>query len=609
MEYTKVKSASKAITVKGSTLRKRVRGTMSTISSIVGATLGPSGQPVLIERYEHGLPPIITKDGVTVMRALGMSDPTDHCIMECARDAASKTATEAGDGTTTATILAEALVRYIDEFCGRNPHVSPQKVVRRLEKAFAEVIEPTIRLESIPVKDDPQLQRAVARISANNEDSLADAVMTCFRLVGDEGNVTILERSGPTGYEVEELDGYPIPVGYEQSCAKFYPAFINDASTQKVKMQNPVFLLHFGTINDIQPILPLLAEVGDQLEMRIRGGKLEDGSPFIGYRPEFNSYNVVVVATGFSEKVLAAFAHASTQPNSIRIFPLLVPLSPVTNGQRQFLDDLAAVTGAVVFDPITNPPMRGKLDDLGPGIEEFEAARFRSMLIGRAEGESPDGISYEDKLLVRVGELETLAENPESELDKILIQERIGKLTGGIAKLHVVGSSNGELKEKRDRAEDAVCAVRGAIKHGCLPGGGWTLLKLTSVLSDKDPIVRDVLKPALMVPVKRLLENCGFNEHDMERILEPVLEGIRGGKTIVYDAYEHKHGDPVELGVLDSTPAVLEAIRNAISIASQLGTLGGTVVFKRDEAFERTEAHSAAEFERNANVNEANLRP
>jgi len=603
MEYQKVKGAPKVITVKGPALRKRILGTMRTISSIVGSTLGPSGQPVLIERYEHNLPPLITKDGVTVMRSLGMVDATDHCIMECARSAAVQTGNEAGDGTTTATVLAEALVRYIDEFCKRNVHYSPQKVVRVLEDAFKIVIEPTIMKSSIPVKTNTSLQRSVAKISANNEEALADAVMECFELVGDDGNVTILERSGPTGYEVEQLDGYPIPMGYEQSCAKYYSAFINDASTQKVVMQNPVFLIYHGQVNDIQPILPLLAQVGDQLEMRLRGGVNEDGSPIIGYNPDFKSYNVVVVATGFSPKVLASFAHASTQPNSIRIFPLVVPLSPLTNGQKQFLDDVAVVTGANVFDPLTNPPDRGVLVDLGPGVTSFECSRYRSVIIGHAQGEE-----YEDRLLARVADLEILAKNPESDLDKILIQERIGKLTNGIAKLHVIGSSNGELKEKRDRAEDAVCAVRGAIKDGCLPGGGWTLLKICSVLSDEDPVVRDVLKPALMVPVQRLLENCGFNDTDIRRILAPILQGIAEDEVVVYDAYNHRHGSPIELGVLDAVPAVREAIRNSISIAAQLGTLGGTVVYTRDAQFERMEAHNAQEFERNANVNEANER-
>lgn len=597
MEYQKVKSAPKQITVKGAALRKRVLGTMSTVSSIVGATLGPSGQPVLIERFEHGLPPLITKDGVTVMRSLGMNDPTDHCIMEAARDAATKTANEAGDGTTTATILSEAIVRHIDEYCRRNPTVSPQKVVRTLETAFSSVIEPTIKSLSISVKGNRSLQLNVAKISANNELPLAEAVMDCFDLVGDEGNVTILERSGPTGYQVERLEGYPIPMGYEQSCAKYYSAFINDASTQKVVMEKPVFLLFHGTINDVQPILPILQKVGDELDKKLQG-----------QHTDYDHYNVVVIATGFSPRVLASFAHASTQPNSIRIYPLVVPLIAATNGQRQFLDDVGAVVGATVFDPLTNPPDRGELVDLGPGVTAFESSRFRSLIIGRAQDVEGETL-YEDRLIDRISEVEALLQNPESDWDKIYLQERVGKLTGGIAKLHVVGSSNGELKEKRDRAEDAVCAVRGAIKHGCLPGGGWTFLKLNTILSDKDPIIRDVLKPSLMVPVDRLLRNCGFNDGDIRTILEPVIEGLRDGRVIIYDAYEHKHGDPINLGVLDSTPAVLEAIRNAISIASQLGTLGGTVVFKRDEVFERAEAHNAQEFERNANVNEANLRP
>lgn len=604
MEYQKAKSAPKQITVKGDALRKRILGTMSTVSAIVGATLGPSGNPVLIERFEHGLPPVITKDGVTVMRALGMNDATDHCIMEAARDAATKTANEAGDGTTTATILSESLVRYIDQYCKRNPHVSPQKVVRSLESAFRTTIEPTIQDLTISVKNNVKLQTSVAKISANNEQELANAVMDCFALVGDEGNVTIIERSGPTGYLVEELEGYPIMMGYEQSCAKYYSAFINDASTQKVVMDRPVFLLYHGVVNDIQPILPLLQKVGDELENKLQGR-----------HTDYEHYNVVIVATGFSPRVLGSLAHASTQPNSIRMFPLVVPLTAAQNGQQQFLDDLAAVTGAVVFDPLTNPVDRGELVDLGPGTTSFEAMRTRSMIIGRAEGNVPtnslyakDYATYGDVLLNRVSEVEALLKEPNSEWDKIYLQERVGKLTGGIAKLHVIGSSNGELKEKRDRAEDAVCAVRGAIKHGCLPGGGWTLLKLCSVLPDSDPVVAEVLKPALMVPVDRLLRNCGFNDHDIKKILEPILLGLKDGKAIVYDAYEHRHGDPIELGVLDSTPAVLEAIRNAISIASQLGTLGGTVVFRRDEQFERTEAHNAQDFERNANLNEANQR-
>ncbi|NDC26030.1 MAG: hypothetical protein EBZ49_18125, partial [Proteobacteria bacterium] len=169
-----------------------------------------------------------------------------------------------------------------------------------------------------------------------------------------------------------------------------------------------------------------------------------------------------------------------------------------------------------------------------------------------------------------------------------------------------------ELKEKRDRAEDAVCAVRGAIKHGCLPGGGWTLLKLMNVLkNDKDVVLDQVLIPALFEPVLRLLSNVGVNDDEAVKILEPVISSLSSGmadSAMVYDALEGKHVNAIQSGILDATPAVLEAVRNSISIASLLGTLGGTVVFKRDLDLERTEARDSAEFLRNANWNPANER-
>lgn len=603
MEYQKVKSAPKQILAKGPRLTKIVLDTMSAISGIVGATLGPSGNPSLIERFEHGLPPIITKDGVTVMRALGFEEAGKQVILEAARDAATKTANDAGDGTTTATVLSEAIVRRMNEFCSRNTHLSAQKVVRRMEQVFKDIIEPTIRAESMVAKGDNNLLKSVACISANSDSQLADAVMECFEKVGDDGNVTLLERSGPSSYEVEILEGYPITSGYEDSCGKFYNAFITDAGTQKVVLEKPVFVLYHGTINDIQTILPSLQQVGHEFDKRM--GRVE------GEESDYDHHNVVVVAIGFAERVLASFAHASTQGDSIRIYPLTVPMTSQTNSQKHFLDDLAAVTGATVFDPLTKPLNRSRLMDFGPGVESFEANRIRSTIVGRAEGDcfnDPEYATYEDRALDRVTELEAYLESPESTVDFIMTQERLAKLTGGIAKLTVIGSSNGELKEKKDRAEDAVCAVRGAIKHGCLPGGGWMLLKLCSVLNDEDPVVRDVLKPALMEPVFRLLANCGFNEMDTQRVLTPVLTGLKEGKKVVYDAYNHVHGDPVQLGVLDSTPAVLEAIRNSISIASLLGTLGGYVVFKRDADLERSEARDTQSWLRDANSNEANDR-
>lgn len=593
MEYAKVKSVSKRVQVGGEALDQIVLNTMKTIGAVVGGTLGPGGKPVLIERYEHDLPPFLTKDGVTVFKAIGMDDSISHCVMEIARDSATRTASEAGDGTTTATILSEAIVRLTKKYCKDNPKVSPQRVLRHLEKTFRDSIEPKIKELSRPVNldKDTTILRAVAQVSANGDSELAAAVMDCFEVTGDQGNVTIVESSGPSKYEVEHIQGFPIAMGYEESCAKFYPKFINDPGSQRVVMEDPAFLLYHGRINEIQQLLPLMSLVSDAYQNPKDHG-LE--KPF--------TYNIVLCAIGFSESVLASLAMNFAERNTINVFPLVVPNnSPQSSAQFEFLQDLAAVTGAKISDVLSRPITSLELSDLGVGCDAFECSRYRSTVIG-----------YSDELVleVRAGEIERQLKSPESEMDEKLLRERVAKLSGGIAKLRVVGASNGELKEKRDRAEDAVCAVRGAIQSGVLPGGAWTLLKLCNSIPVND-INDKIYREAFLSPFNRLVENSGIllDSIEAERVITPILAGIASGKAVVYDFLEQKHVDPYIGGILDSTPAVLEAIRNAVSSASQLGTLGGCVVFKRDAELERTEAKATADWLRSANENPADDRP
>jgi chaperonin GroEL len=611
MQYQKAKSVSKQVQARGPALDRTILETMKTISNIVGATLGPGGRQVLIERQEEGLPPMVTKDGVTVFRSLGFTDDAAHCIMEAARDASVRTASEAGDGTTTATILSEAIVRLAKEYSDKNPKVSPQRIVRRLERAFREVIEPTVKKLSVKAdmttESGQGLLRKVATISANGDTELANAVIECFRLVGDDGNVTIAESTGPSKYEVERIDGFPIAQGYEVSAAKFYPKFINDPANQRVLLERPAFLIYHGRINDPQSLFGALNKIGSSFE----AGEIGP--------------NVVLAATGFSEAVLGWLGKMFEAPNALNVFPLLAPQSPFANGQLDFLLDLAAVTGTVVYDPLNSPLDTVEIATLGKGVM-FESYRFRSNVIGTAN---------EDELLLRIDHLKTQLDRAESQLDTIVLQERIAKLTGGIARLKVIGASNGELKEKRDRAEDAVCAVRGAIRSGCLPGGCWTLLRLAHDLRVPfDPVIDQVLIPALYEPFNRLLENVGIPTDDEEfknildviykTLVPPSLTFPDGTASdlvfslpttfslppspMVYDALNGSLVDAFEAGILDSTPAVLEAIRNSLSIASLLGTLGGTVVFKRDLEVERREARDMHNFVRDANRSEADER-
>ena len=590
MEYSKVKSKAKVVVTKSDRLEQIVLRTMKQMSDIVGATLGPSGRPILIERQED-LPSLISKDGVTVAKSIGLIDPVAHCVMQAARDAAIRTATEAGDGTTTATVLAEAIVRRSNAFCKKHPAIPPQIVVRTLERAFKDVIEPYVR--KVAFKADTYEQSkgllfSVAKMAGNGDEDLAKAVMEAVELVGEKGNATIMELSGPSRYEVERIEGFPVGKGHEESCARYYPMFLNDKAAQRCYLDKPVFLLYDGNVIDFQSILPLLSLVGMENQ--------EDAS-----KPN----NIVVVAHGFSDAVLAHLGFNFANPSSINIFPLITPQNMMQNCRTHFLQDLAAFTGAAIFDPITRPTSTGRTQDLGSGMEYFESFRFRSTIVGK-----PDELFLQD----RIAQLQKQKEDAASQYDASILAERIGILTGGIAKIRVYGASSGELREKRDRCEDAVCAVRGASEHGVLPGGGRVLLNLASLffkkgmfgtrsaISSIDPqgILFSILVPSFEEPVRKLLANSGKNSRETEKI----LKFLYNNPGQVYDAMEMKFVAPFESGILDSTPAVLEAIRNSLSIASLLGTLGGVVVFPRDEATERQEARDTMNFLRDANTDE-----
>jgi chaperonin GroEL len=589
MEYRKVKSAAKDVRVKGPELRKLILRTMKTISDAVGSTLGPCGCPVLIERFEHGLPPTITKDGVTVFRAIGFTDATAQCVCETARDAAVRTVTEAGDGTTTGTVLAEAAVRYVQQFCENHPKASPQRVGKVMEQLFKDVIEPSIRKQAITADLGTPVGRerllSVASVSANGEKELAEAVLQCFDMVGDNGNVTITESSGPSAYEVERIEGFPIQMGYEESCAIFAPKFVNDGGRQMSVLNNPVYLLYNGTLSNPTEAFTALTKVGDKFEELLQG-----------IQTDYTHNTVVVIAAGFSEQVLATFAAGWDLGNTIKVFPLVVPKSIITNYQAQFLEDVSAITGATIFNPISRPLETATLEDFGPGTKSFEASRYRSTILGTA---GDQGEEYKEVLLERIEEVEQQVKLAASDLDKVLLQERLAKLSNGIAKLKVIGSSNGELKERRDRAEDAVCAVRGAIKHGCLPGGGWALQHATAQLFEyiTEPrgtlvsdVVHEIMVPMLNTPLNKLLENCGMSEDEIRFVTNKVYLAASLGTPSIYDALEDRFGDAFDLGVLDAVPAVVEAIRSSLSIAVRLGTLGAVVVFARDNALESREA-------------------
>jgi len=249
------------------------------------------------------------------------------------------------------------------------------------------------------------------------------------------------------------------------------------------------------------------------------------------------------------------------------------------NAQSHWLVDLAAFTGARVFG-MKNQINDATVEDLGSGMESFEATRFRSTLSG-----TPDEINIE----CRAEELTTQLKRAESKAESGWLEERIAKITSGIAKLTVVGSSPGDIKERCDRAEDAVCSIRSSLTNGILPGGGRVILnmalKLSNELPKNDPAL-EILMPSFISVVNRLLENAGYNEEQAGEVLGHLVSNPED----VYDIENQVFGKPEELGLFDACKAVSEALRNSVEIAGVLGTLGGIVVHPRDSDFERKEA-------------------
>lgn len=575
----KPKSAGKLMIPISEKLEKIVLYTLEKTAQIVGGTLGPGGRQVLIERPEMGMKPIMTKDGVTVIKNVGYDGAAEHLILEAARDAATRTAAEAGDGTTTATILSSSIANETAAAVSNSLKLSPQKIVREMEKLVPYIKE---KLNEYVLKVDEEnyeeVLRKVATVSANGDDKLAEATLEAFDTVGEEGNITIVELNGPSRYEIEKLNGYTIEQGFEESCRNFANGFINDRSGTMVVADNPIFILYDGVVNDLNGMYDAFNRVNAYLS--------EKGTQDTRY--------LFLVAHGFSEGVLGElhlnWNHAQS---TIKVFPLLTPQTAILNWRTHFLYDIQAYVGAPVFNPIDRP-----LANLDPEqlvnsnrATYCEVNRFRSSIVAEEDIEAIE---------LRVEELKMQIETAESEYEQRDLELRIGKLTSGIARLNVYGLSQGETREKRDRAEDAWMSIKSALKSGACPGGGFTLVKLSADLmiqSEKlntvaERVAAGILGAALLEPVKILYRNHGYVQEEIDEYITSLLKN----EEQTFDVDKQEWVDKFDL--LDSVPAVFEAIQNSISIASLLGTVGGIIAFARDSEADAKESKYVREFEK-----------
>ena len=543
------KSKAKAIIANKAQLTKIVSETLNIMAESVGSTLGPGGSAVLIER--DGLPPLATKDGVTVAKSLGMDRAENNIIVEAAKEICVNTAKDAGDGTTTAIVLANAIVTYGQKFVSNNTKYNPQRIVNDLDNLYEDIIVPYIKSRALPI-DNEDILRSVATISANGDTRVAGVVVDAVLAAGDDGKVLIEEAQGDQ-MRVETIDGYIVTSGLKE-LGQLGPMFINDKTNQQVKMDNGFVFLYNGSINDLK----VTAYIQDAIE-----GTDMYGSPLI------------IMAHDFADSVMDKLA--MNIKGGITLCPVKTPRSGLPNSRTIFLEDMAAYTGGKVLDPSTID----SLNEQDFGSFTFAKCNMYETFITS----TPLSENIENRLV----ELKAIEKSCFSEMDKMHVRANIAKLTGGISTIYVGGVSDLKVRERKARVEDAVEAVRSAIAEGYIPGGCKIHIEL-ALLIDAHPEKKpswDIMVKALKEPLRLLLENCGESFED----ICPLLAG-----KDVFDANNHVMVDPYEGGIIEPAKVARVSIGNALSVASLLMTLGGIVVTPRDSTLENQLAMSQQAF-------------
>lgn len=559
------KSKAKRIVVNKDEVRKIVAQTIDDMATIVGATLGPGGNPVLIER--DGLSPLITKDGVTVAKSLGVDNAEANIIVDAAKEICLKTAKEAGDGTTTAIVLANAITKYGNQFLHNNPKYNPQRMINELQELYNQVIVPYLKDNAIPVKGEDELVN-VATISANGDREIAKAAVKAVIAAGEDGHVIIEEAQG-NQLKVETMDGFIVTSGLKDIGA-VGRLFINDRGNQQVKMDRGLVFLYDGSLNDLK--------VPSAIQQAIENS-------------DYYGLPIMVFAHGFADVVIEAFG--KTTKGGYTVVPVKTPMSGAANSRSSFLLDMSAYSGATVYDP-------GNIDKFITEDETDGFGVFDNAKVGMYETvvqSTPDS----EKIDARLAELKHLMEISPSDFDKMHIKAAIGKLTGGISTIWVGGGSELEAREKRDRVEDAVEAVKSAIAEGIVPGGCSIQLVLSTLIArhpNKKPSW-DIMVEALAQPFNILLNNCGESVDEVWPQLGNHIHFSVQKKQLpssVFDASQHLIVDAMQAGIIEPAKVCRVTIGNALSVASLLVTLGGIVVVPRDAGLENQLALSKQAF-------------
>ena len=513
----------------GTEARSAIRDGVKKLANAVKVTLGPAGRVVILEKSFGS--PTVTKDGVTVAKEIELEDAYENMGAQMVKEVASKTSTVAGDGTTTATILAESI--FEEGLKNITAGANAMQVKRGVDMAVAAIVEELHKM-STPVQSSKQIEQ-VAVCSANQDMEIGKRLAEAMDKVGKDGVITV-EEGQSLETTVELLEGMQFDKGY------LSPHFVNNLENMSVVLDKPYVLIHEKKISSVKSLVPLLEKVAKQ------------GKPLL------------IIAEDVEGEALATLV-----VNKLRgVLQVAAVKAPGFGDRRKaLLSDIAVLTGA---EPI--------FEDLGLDLENIELrqlGRAKQITIDKDATTIIEGGGSTDAIKGRIEQIKAEIDRSTSDYDIEKLQERLAKLAGGVAQINVGAATEAEMKEKKARVEDALHACRAAVEEGILPGGGVAMLRVLPAL-DKikgkgdEGIGVDIVRRAVIAPIKQIAHNAGL---DGSIVAQKVIESKE--KNFGYDALRKQYGDMVKFGVIVPTKVERIALQNGASIASLLLTTDAVV--------------------------------
>ena len=507
------------------------------LANAVKTTLGPKGRNVVIEK-KYGAPQI-TKDGVTVAKEIELDDPFMNMGAQLVKEVASKTNDIAGDGTTTATVLAQAIVSVgmKNVAAGANP----TDLKRGIDKAVAKVVA-ALKANSEEVDDDNSKIEAVARISANNDAEIGKLIADAMAKVKKEGVITI-EEAKVAETSVDVVEGMQFDRGY------ISPYFITDAEKMEGVFEHPYILIHDEKISMMKDLMPILEPVVSQ------------------------GHSLVIIAEDVADEALATLVVNRLRNPSFKVAAVKAP--GFGDRRKEMLQDIAILTGGTVITKETGLKLENATLDMLGTCEKVTINKENTTIV--------NGAGDKKAIADRVAQIKTQIETSKSSYDKEKLQERLAKLAGGVAVIYVGAASEVEMKEKKDRVEDALHATRAAVEEGIVPGGGVAYIRAISALDglkgdndDQDTGIA-IIKRALEEPLRQIVANAGEEG-------SVVVQKVKDGKgNFGYNAFSGEYEDLKASGVIDPTKVARVAIENAASVAGTLLTTECVIADKKED--------------------------